>query len=232
MKNIVIFKIDKKLDFQNHLIGMRVYKKRHTPEPDLVKYYKKLEKANNKQKFEIFNIQTVRFYNPQRKKFRDLVLKQTQEAWNIVEKDYIKAIERIHGREFPYKKIYGILSTANRFGYNHNGSKKWFACSYRTPLFSIDIAMHEIMHFVFHKYFHKQWQEKFSLSDNQMWAIKEAMTVILNLECSNLRFELDKGYPAHKKLRLKIKNDWSKYKNFEKVLDNICSYVKKNRLFI
>jgi hypothetical protein len=76
------------------------------------------------------------------------------------------------------------------------------------------------------------WQDSFALNDNQMWAIKEAFTILLNLEASNLRFELDKGYPAHKKIRLKIKNDWIKHKNFEKVLDNVCSYVKKNRLFV
>lgn len=51
MKNIVTFKIDKKLDFQNHLIGMRVYKKRHNASSVLIKYYKKLEKTNDKQKF-------------------------------------------------------------------------------------------------------------------------------------------------------------------------------------
>ena len=232
MKNIVTFKIDKKIDFKNHLIGVNSYKKHRPPTPELVKYYNKLKKANGKQKFEIFKIRTARYYDPQRKKFRDLVLKQTQEAWNLVEKDYIKAIEKIHGIKFSYKKIHGILSTADRFGYNPKGNVKWFACSYKSPLFSVDIAMHEIMHFVFHEHFYKQWQNKFSLNDNQMWAIKEAFTILLNLEASNLRFEFDKGYPAHKKIRSKIKNDWNKHKNFEKVLDNVCSYVKKNRLFI
>ena len=232
MKNIVTFKVDKKIDFQNHLIGMRVYKKRHNPNPKLVEYYKKLEKASDKQRFEIFKIQTARYYNPKRKKFRDLILKQTQEAWNLVEKDYIKAIERVHGIRFSYKEITGILSTAERFGYNLKGSKKWFACSSKSPLLSIDIAMHEIMHFVFHKHFHEKWQEKYSLTNEQLWAIKEALTVILNLECNDLMFGLDQGYPEHEKIRMKIKKDWNKYKNFEKVLDNLCEHVKKKKLFL
>lgn len=232
MKNIVTFKVDKKIDFKNHLIGMNSYKKHRPPTQGLVKYYNKLKKASGKQRFEIFKIRTARFYNPKRKKFRDWVLTHTQEAWNLIEKDYIKAIEKIHGIKFSYKKIDGILSTADRFGYNPKGNRKWFACSYKSPLFSIDIAMHEIMHFVFHEHFHKQWQNKFSLTDNQMWAIKESFTVLLNIECSNLRFELDQGYPAHEKIRLRIKNDWKKYKNFEKVLDNVCGYVKKNKQFI
>ena len=88
------------------------------------------------------------------------------------------------------------------------------------------------MHFVFHKHFHKQWQKKFSLKDDQMWAVKEATTVLLNVEAEDLMFSLDKGYPDHKKIRLKIKNDWNRYKNFEKVLDNVCGYVKKNKLFL
>jgi hypothetical protein len=87
------------------------------------------------------------------------------------------------------------------------------------------------MHFVFHYYFNG-WGEKFSLAEPQMWAIKESFTVLLNLECADLRVKKDLGYPNHQKLREMILKDYKKSKNFEKVLDRTCEYVKKNKLFL
>ncbi len=232
MRTIVKFEIDKKLDFQNHLIGARVYKKRYIKGTTLFNYYQKLDRARTaKKKFKIFNEQTNGFYNPNKKKFRNMLLEQTQKMWNLVEKDYIRIMERVHNKKFPYKRIYGILSTGYRFGYDFRKNKKWFACSYESPARSIDIAMHEIMHFIFHKYFYNEWKKKFNLTDQQIWVIKEAVSVILTPECGHLMFKKDTGYPGHEKLREKILKDWLKYKNFEKVLDFACKYVKTNRLF-
>lgn len=231
MKTIVVFKINKNLDFQNHLIGLKFHKHRHKLNLALVKYYKKLEKAGKAGRFNVFKKETARFYDVDRKKFRNLILKSTQNAWNLVEKEYIRKMEKIHNKQFPYKRIYGILSTAGRYGYNY-GNKKWFACSCGSPLHSVDIAAHEIMHLIFHKYFFDKWKKKFSLGNEQMWAIKESVTVILNSECDNIMFKPNSGYPKHKKLRKKIENDWRKYKDFERVLSNVCVYVKANKMFL
>jgi hypothetical protein len=233
MKTIVKFEINKKLDFQNHLIGARVYKKRYIKGTQFFNYYKKLDKAcTTKRKFKVFNESTNEFYNPSKKKFRDMILEQTQKMWNLAEKDYIRIMERVHNRKFPYKRIYGILSTGYRFGYDFRKNKKWFACSYESPAKSVGIVMHEAMHSIFHKYFYNEWKKKFNLTDQQIWTIKEAVTVILNSECSNLMFKKDTGHPGHENLRGKILKDWLKYKNFEKVLDLICKYVKTNKLFL
>jgi hypothetical protein len=230
VKNIVVFKIDKKIDFQNHLIGIDAYKK-HKMTGEFLIYYRRLANAG-KNKYRVFLERTKSFYAPGRKKFRDLLIKDTQEAWNLVEKEYIKKLEKVHGQKFPHKRIYGIISTAYRYGYNVSGVKKWFACSNSSPFNSIDIAMHEIAHFMFHYYFMEEWKKKFDLTDGQMWAIKESFTVLLNMECGDLMFAFDRGYPDHQKLRAKISKDWKKYKNFDKVLDKTCEYVKKNKLFL
>lgn len=58
--------------------------------------------------------------------------------------------------------------------------------------------MHEIMHLYFYKYFWDEYKNKFELSDEQIYTIKEAVTVILNLE----------------------------FKDFEKVLKEACLYIK------
>jgi hypothetical protein len=230
-KNIVVFKIDKKIDFKNHLIGIDAYK-RHKMTGEFLAYYKKLANAGEQGKYKIFLEKTKNFYAPSRKKFRDLLIKDTQEAWNLVEKKYIKKLEKIHNRKFPYGRVYGIISTAYRYGYSVLSDRKWFACSNNSPFASVDIAMHEIMHFMFHYYFMEEWKKKFGLVDNQMWAIKESFSVLLNLECGDLMFSFDRGYPDHKKLREIIAKNWGKSKDFEKVLDKTCGYVKKNKLFL
>ncbi len=229
--SIVVFKIDKKIDFQNHLINANVYTKRVIPPGMDVEYYKKMEKAGEKERHRLFDKKTEWFYDPKKKKIRNLAVKQVQEAWGLVEKKYIKRMEKIHGRKFPFKKIRGILSTAFGYGYNFRRDESWFACSYNSPLRSIDIATHEIMHLIFHYYF-DGWAKKFMLTEAQMWAIKESFSVLLNIECDDLLIRKSLGYPSHQKLREIISKDWKKYKNFEKVLDNICEYVKKNKLFL
>jgi hypothetical protein len=215
------------------LVGVRVYKKRYKKGEPFFNYYQKLDRARTtKRKFKVFNEETRGFYNSDKKKFRDMILEQTQKMWSLVEKDYIRIMKRVYNKKFPYKRIYGILSTGYRFGYNFRKRKKWFACSYDSPARSIGIAMHETMHSIFHKYFYNEWKHKFNLTDQQIWTIKEAVTVILNPECGYLMFKKDTGYPGHENLRGKILKYWLKYKNFEKVLDLISQYVKTNKLFL
>jgi hypothetical protein len=230
-KNIVVFKIDKRVDFRNHLIGIRTYKQLPASSPDF-DYLKKLDKADKNKKYSVFLDKTKWFYEPKNKKFRDLLIKQTQETWNLIEKKYINKLEKIHNKKFPYKRIFGVLSTANRFGYNCFEPKKWFACNCNSPVRCADTATHELMHFTFDYYFDNELKKKFFLSDNQVWVIKESLTAILNIEFRDLRFSFDNGHNGHEKLREKISRDWEKSKNFDKVLDKICEYVKKNKLFL
>jgi hypothetical protein len=86
-------------------------------------YYKKLAKVGDKERHRLFNEKTNWFYDSKKKKFRDLVVKQAQEAWSLVEKEYIKRMEKIHGRKFPLKAIRGVLSTAFGYGYNFRGDE-------------------------------------------------------------------------------------------------------------
>lgn len=69
-------------------------------------------------------------------------------------------------------------------------------------------------------------QNKFELSDDQIYKVKESVTVILNLEFHDIRLIPDKGHQGHEILRKKIKEDWLKYKDFKKVLEEACLYIK------
>jgi hypothetical protein len=123
--------------------------------------------------------------------------------------------------------VSGILSTTPTvYGYNFNNENPWFACSVDSPIKAIHTAMHEIMHIYFLKYFADEYKNRFQLNNDQIYIIKESLTVLLNLEFNDIRLISDRGHFGHEALREKIKNDWLKYKDFKKVLNETCLYIK------
>ena len=82
---------------------------------------------------------------------------------------------------------------------------------------AIDTATHELSHFMFHKYYWGACQNS-GLSENRIWDIKEAFTVLLNLEFNEFRFVRDEGYAQHQKLRKIIEKSWIKNRDFDKAL--------------
>ena len=160
--------------------------------------------------------------------FRDLLVKQTEDMWNLVEERYFNKVEQIHKNKFPFEVIYGILSTTPMFyGYDFNKQNPWFACSIESPLKAIHTAMHEIMHVFFNQYFKEKYKEKFELNEEQLFMVKESLTILLNLEFKEIRIFMDIGKNGHEKLRENIKENWLKYKDIEKVLDEACIFLKR-----
>ncbi|MDD3488047.1 MAG: hypothetical protein PHH35_01715 [Candidatus Pacebacteria bacterium] len=227
MKNPKItFIIDKKLDIENHLIGMYSYKDKLHTRTNKNERYEKLLKLTPKQRIDFIQKEISDFYSNKNKAKLEEIRNEIQNHWNKIEKEFFKKIEKTFNKPFPFNSIKGILSTANRFGYNYKN--KWFATNIYSNKFSAtDIAMHELFHFVFHFYFEKEC-EKYELTWKQIWDIKEALTVLLNSEFLDLRLALDKGYPEHQKIRDFILKEWKKNKDFDIVLNNTCKFVKKN----
>lgn len=224
----VTFKINKELDFENHLIGAKRIPKYPEGVPsEIVKYFKTLKNANNKQKRIIFEKRVEKFYSKNSKTVRALSVIQIQEMWDLIENKYFGKIEKIHKRKFPFRKIMGVLSTAPMiYGYDFTKKNPWFACPYDSPIRAVNVAMHEMMHTFFQKYFWEEYKNKFKLNNKQIWDVKEALTVLLNLEFKDIKTLPDKCKPGHEKLRAKIEEDWLKYKDIEKVLEGACLFVK------
>jgi hypothetical protein len=228
MTHKVIFKINEELDFRNHLIGARRISGsvKNIP-PEVVRYYELLRDTDEDKKLSIFKEESFGFYKDEMKDIRSLFVKQTEEMWSLIEDKYFSKMENIFKREFPFEKITGVLSTAIKFyGYDFNKNNPWFACPIDSPVKSIHVAMHEIMHSYFHVYFLQECKSKFELNDEQIWTVKEALTTLLNLELGDMRIYTDKGKPGHEKLRAKIEEDWLKYKDIKKVLEEACVFVK------
>ena len=222
----VEFIINQRLDIENHLIGMYSYRdKLHSRTKRKNERYEKLLKLSTKERINFIKKELSSFYSSKNKSKLEEIKNDIQKHWNKIEKECFKRIEKVFGKPFPHNSIKGVLSTASRFGYNIK--KKWFAVDiYSNKFLAADTAMHELFHFVFHFYFEKECK-KYKLNWRQIWNIKEAVTVLINSDFSDLRLKPDNGYPEHKKIRDFILKEWKKNKDFKKVLDKTCKFVKK-----
>jgi len=72
-------------------------------------------------------------------------------------------------------------------------------------------------------YYYKDKLKK-TISENQFQDIKEALTVRLNIEFSDLLKEKDKGYPDHQKLRNFIEQEWTKDKDLDIILNKCIDF--------
>lgn len=224
----VKFVISRKLDIENHLIGVNSYaKKLHSFYQKKNERYERLLILPLSERKKEISKEINWFYSVKNKVKREKSLKKIQTHWNKIEKKYFKKLEEIHEKPFSYKQVSGVLSTAGRFGYN-TGKDCWFATDFKSgPFRASYVAMHELMHFIFHKYF---WDfcEKRGLSWKQTWNVKESLTILLNIEFSDILYgEKDYGYSEHKKIRTYIKKIWPKHKNFESFLKKTCDFTKK-----
>lgn len=224
---IVTFVVDKKLDISSHLIALNSYKQ------NLGKNLGQARESNleNLSKLtlpEDIQSEIEKIIDPYYKKEEKLLslARDINEEWVKIEEGFILKLEEIHKFPFPYKAVKRVLSSASRFGYKLD--EGWFATSMMRNKFQcIDTATHELMHFMFHKYYDQVCRDR-GLSQGQMWDVKESFSVLLNIECSDLRFQKDNGYPPHVKLREIIRESWLKNHDFTDALEEAIVFVKRN----
>lgn len=227
MKQKIIFVIDKKLDIENHLIGLRSYQKKlHSYTQNTIERNERLLKLPETERKKEIAKEINFYYQPKKRSFLNSLTTDINATWAKKEKIFIKRLEKIHKNKFPYKMVRGVLSTAGSFGYSGRKENPWFAVPmFKNKFAATDTAMHENMHFMFHNYYWNYCLKK-GLSEKQTWNIKEAFTVLLNLEFADLRFEQDSGYPEHKELREVIKKTWLATKDFNKTLDEAIKSIR------
>ncbi|MDP1706991.1 MAG: hypothetical protein Q8L30_00300 [bacterium] len=225
-KQIVHFAVDKEIDIKNHFIALQAYDKRRNrnfKQQKNERIEKLLALSPRLQKKEIER-QIERFYK-QKAKLQSLAGDINKE-WGKIEKRVIRTLEAIHdGHKFPARGVRGVLSSADRFGYNLKD--KWFAVSmFGNKYVAIDVALHELMHYMFHAYYENECKKK-KLPQDVVWDIKESFTVLINSELNEFRFRPDSGYPPHQELRAFIKKTWKEKKHFGKTLEAVIFSLKK-----
>lgn len=220
----IIFKYDREKDIENILIGLNAVRQGRQPDRELARIVKSYGDTPTKKELE--------FYLSSRWEKKEyilsLIIKQLQEYWDAVEKDYFSHLANRMQLTSYYdtEQLSGFLST--RYGSGYNFKEHWFAVSvHNGTLQNTRVAMHEIMHI----FFHKQWWDfclKQGVPDKNVWDVKESMTVLLNLWFKDQLIDIDWGYEEHAELRRLIIEWFLKTRDFKKTLKEACEYMKIN----
>jgi hypothetical protein len=135
------------------------------------------------------------------------VTKSLQINWDVISSDFEKRAEKVFGLNIA-DNITAYLTITGRFPYSIE--KKYFYVSAKKSNANAT-AMHELWHFYT---WHKFGDTINHVGSDKFNDIKEALTVLLNIECVDLmNGEIDKGYPQHQELRKIISDTWSKTKD-------------------
>jgi hypothetical protein len=140
-------------------------------------------------------------------------IEKYQKDWDEISEEYQRRAEKIFGVSIP-ENVIAYLTINNRCPYNI-GENYFFI---RFPSLSIrKTVMHELWHF-YTWYGSGVYQEE-KLGLEKYNNLKEALTVILNIECKDLMPEggEDIGYPQHKELRNEIVEIWNVEKDINKL---------------
>lgn len=137
--------------------------------------------------------------------------------------DFEQKAEKVFGVSLD-KEITAYLTVNNRCPYNIE--EKWFFVSMDWE-YSNTIVMHELWHFYTWERFGEVELQK--IGKEKYNDLKEALTVLLNVECGFLFPEgkEDKGYPQHQELRTKILEWWSEDRDIESVWNKSLEFLSK-----
>ncbi len=156
------------------------------------------------------------------------VVEVYNKSWKKIEKEYFNRLKKIMKVPLFSKKVIAYLTTAGRCPYNPDkNSPSFFVNFFNNIPDAMETTGHELMHIQFHN--SKYWNicER-ELGNEKTHDLKEALSVLLDLEFRDLWIAEDGGYTSHAKLRAHIEEQWKKEKNFGKLIDNSIKWIKKN----
>ena len=152
----------------------------------------------------------------------NIFLNSTEKAWREIEEEFFKRMDDLMKNKFG-KNIFAYLTTCGICPYDPDEPSFMFSLFYSLPK-TLQTCAHEIMHLYFHKFYWKKIEKQ--IGKEKTADLKEALTILLNLEFKDLWFAEDHGYNCHKKLRNFIVKKWKEEKDFEKLLEKCVVYLK------
>ncbi len=158
----------------------------------------------------------------------EVIVESFNKGWKKIEKEYFERLEKIMKCSFKSKKVVAYLTNSPRCPYYPDTKPPIFHTFFSgNVLTTIQVAGHELMHIQFHN--SKYWKicEK-ELGNKKTYDLKEALTILLNLEFQDLLVLEDEGYLNHAELRKYITKEWKKEKNLDKLISNSIKWIKKN----
>lgn len=218
----VIFKFDKEKDIWN-IHATCNYKQEYMDvkkwvSDDLLKLCKnkKIEEVKEElaeKNFKLYNSGAV-----------EIFCKSVQEYWNEINDEFFKRLSKITKKPIFADKFTGYATTVGRCPYSIE--ENWFMFQFfGSILNACRVTGHEIMHLQLHNYYYKNIVKK--IGEEKAWMLKEALSVILNIEFMDLWFTKDNGYESHQELRNFIEKTWKENPDFDYLLEKCINYINK-----
>jgi hypothetical protein len=214
----LIFKFDKEKDLWNHW-----HKSNWKSSWTNFKIDTEIRKICERKKFEECKEELSNHLSKlQNSKLVLLEINSLKKFWEIIQEEFFKKMDNLMKNKFE-KDIIAYLTTAGICPYDPDEPSFMFSLFYSLP-HQLQTCGHEIMHLYFHKFYWDKVESQ--IGKEKTGDLKEALTILLNLEFKNLWFAKDYGYEPHKELRSFILEEWKKEKDFEKLLEKCISYLK------
>ncbi|MBU2576139.1 MAG: hypothetical protein KKF50_00275 [Nanoarchaeota archaeon] len=150
--------------------------------------------------------------------------KVMQELWDKIEVQFFDRMNSLMKKEYK-KEIKSYITTLNICPYNP--LEPSFIVSLFYPLQrAILTCGHEIMHLYFHEFYWNEVEKR--IGPKKTGDLKEALTILLNLEFIDLWLTRDGGYNEHKELREFISKTWKEEKDIEKLLEKCIIFLNNS----
>ncbi len=153
----------------------------------------------------------------------EIFVDSIQKAWDKINDEFFKRLEKITKRKFKFEKVNAYITTVIRCPYNYE-EPSFMISFFRDLLSALSICGHELFHIQFHNTYWDDVEKQ--IGKEKTADLKEALTVLLNLEFKDLWFVEDRGYDPHKKLRNFIAEEWKNENDFERLLERCVEYLK------
>lgn len=146
-----------------------------------------------------------------------------QKAWDKINDEFFIRLEKITKRKFRFENVNVYITTVMRCPYDYN-EPSFMISFFRDLLSALCVCGHELIHIQFHNTYWNDVEKE--IGKEKTADLKEALTVLLNLEFKDLWFVEDRGYDTHKELRDFIFEEWRKEKDFERLLERCVKHLK------
>ncbi len=156
----------------------------------------------------------------------DETLKSFQSAWEKISGEFFRRLKKITKNEFPFENVTAYLTTQSLCPYDFKKGTFMISIWSNIPAM-LKTSAHELMHLDFHN---NNWEEvETEIGKEKTEKLKEALTVLLNLEFRDLWFVKDKGKKSEEQQELRkfIKKEWLKNKNYKSLLNKCVIYLKR-----
>ncbi len=145
-----------------------------------------------------------------------------QDLWDKIEPEFFNRMDTLMKNSYK-KDITGYITTLDICPYDPN-EPSFMVSLYTSLQGAMVTTAHEIMHLYFHEFY---WEEVEKKIGEKTHDLKEALTVLLNLDFLDLWFRKDRGYEIHNKLREFIVKSWKKNKDLDNLLEECILYLKQ-----